>query len=92
MHPVQQQLLEESSPREESSPVVRLTLYPSQAKRFLPLLEDARDRAGGINGLLLTINRSQDLHEGHMFLELQAACLDPVATRKIQQLIAAGKS
>jgi hypothetical protein len=44
--------------------IVRLTLYPSQAQRFRPLLEDALNRTGGISGILCTINKFQDLSEG----------------------------
>jgi hypothetical protein len=87
MHPVQQQPLEENSPQEKEARIVRLTLYPSQAKQFQPLLEDALRRTGGIHGVLCTINQCQDLNAGHVFLELQAARLDGAATRKIQQLI-----
>ena len=72
---------------EEKESIVRLTLYPSQAKQFWPLLEDGLNRTG-ISGILCTINRSQDLNDGHLFLELQAAVLDGPATCKIQQLIA----
>ena len=86
MHSDQQQLLEESPPQEKDPRVVRLTLYPSQAKQFQPLLEDAFNRTG-IHGVLCTVNRTQDLSERHLFLELQAARLDGAATRKIQQLI-----
>jgi hypothetical protein len=83
---VQQESVKESSPLKEESRIVRLTLYPSQAKQFHPLLEDALNRTG-IHGVLCTINRSRDLNGGHLLLELQAARLDPLATRKIQQLI-----
>ena len=86
MHSDQQQLLEESPPQEKDPRVVRLTLYPSQAKQFQPLLEDAFNRTG-IHGIVCTVNRTQDLSEGHAFLELQAAVLDGATTRKIQQLI-----
>jgi hypothetical protein len=85
---VQQQPLEDNSPQEEESRIVRLTLYPSQAKQFQPLLADAFNSTGGIHGVLCTINRCQDLNAGHLFLELQAARLNGAATRKIQQLIA----
>jgi hypothetical protein len=87
MQPDLQQLLEESPSSQEQPTVVRLTLYPSQGKRFLQLLEHSQVRAGGIQGLLATINRSQDLSEGHVGLQLQIAQLDAVATRKIQQII-----
>jgi hypothetical protein len=82
---VEEQPVEKSSPREAST-IVRLTLYPSQAKQFWPLLEDARNRTE-IQGVLLTVNRFQDLKEGHLFLELQAARLDRRATLKIQELL-----
>jgi hypothetical protein len=36
---------------------------------------------------LCTINKFQDLSEGHLYLELQAGRLDGGTTRKIQQLI-----
>ena len=88
---VQSQSVEQNSCSEEEPEIVRLTLYPSQAKQFRPLLEAARNRAGGINGVLCTINQCQDLNAGHLFLELQAARLNKEATRKIQQLIAAGR-
>ena len=64
----------EQEPIERKESIVRLTLYPSQAKQFQPLLEDAFDRTG-IHGILCTVNRIQDLSEGHLFLELQAARL-----------------
>jgi hypothetical protein len=64
-----------------------VTLYPSQAKQFEPLLEDAFNRTG-IHGVLCTINRTQDLSEGHIFLEMQAARLNASATRRVQQIIA----
>jgi hypothetical protein len=87
MHPVQQQPPEEDSPQEKEARIVRLTLYPSQAKQFSPLLADAFERTGGIHGALFTCNRCQDLSEGHLLLELQAAVLDGTRTRRIQQLI-----
>jgi hypothetical protein len=46
---VQKQPLEENSPQEVT--IVRLTLYPSQAKQFWPLLADALKRTGGIHGV-----------------------------------------
>jgi hypothetical protein len=87
MQPDLQQPLEDNSPQEEESRLVRLTLYPSQAEQFQPLLADAFNSTGGIHGVLCTINRCQDLNAGHLFLELQAAQLDGATTRKIQQLI-----
>jgi hypothetical protein len=81
------QSVEESSIQEKST-IVRLTLYPSQAEQFKPLLADAFNSTGGIHGVLCTVNRCQDLNAGHLFLELQAARLDGATTRKIQQLIA----
>jgi hypothetical protein len=83
---VQPQSIDQNSPSEEGPTVVRLTLYPSPAKQFQPLLEDAFNRTG-IHGVLCTINKSQDLNAGHLFLELQAGRLDGATTRKIQQLI-----
>jgi hypothetical protein len=72
---------------EQKEGIVRLTLYPSQAKRFLPLLEDTLTRTGGIQGLLCTINKSQDLSEGHLFVELLVARLNGTMARKVQQVI-----
>jgi hypothetical protein len=89
MQLVQQQALEENSPQEAT--IVRLTLYPSQAKQFRPLLEEALKRTGGIHGVLCTINQCQDLNAGHLFLELKAAHLNGATTRKIQQLISASR-
>jgi hypothetical protein len=86
MHSVQQESVDQNSFSEKDPTIVRLTLYPSQAKQLQPLLEDAFNRTG-IHGVLCTVNRTQDLDEGHLFLELQAARLDGAATRKIQQLI-----
>ena len=88
MQLVQQQALEENSPQEAT--IVRLTLYPSQAKQFRPLLADALNRTG-IHGVLCTVNKSQDLNAGHLFLELQVGRLDGATTRKIQQLISEKK-
>jgi hypothetical protein len=45
---------------------VKIMLYPSQAKQFWPLLVDGLNRTG-ISGILCTINRSQDLNDGHLF-------------------------
>jgi hypothetical protein len=87
MIPVQQQLLEDNSPQEEETPVVRIALYPLQAKAFTKLLSDARDRTG-IAGILCTVNQALDLNDGRLLLELQAARLGSAVTRRIQQLIA----
>lgn len=84
---IMQPSVEESSSLQEDPTIVRLTLYPSQAEQFQPLLADAFHSTGGIHGVLCTINRCQDLNAGHLFLELQAARLDGSTTRKIQQLI-----
>jgi hypothetical protein len=83
---VEQQSVDQNAPSKEDPTIVRLTLYPSQTKQFQSLLEDALNRTG-IHGVLCTVNRTQDLNDGHLFLELQAARLDGAATRKIQQLI-----
>ena len=62
----------------------RLTLYPSQAKHFWPLLEDGLNRTG-FSGLLCTINKLQDLSEGHLFLELQADLPAPRHPRSLRE-------
>jgi hypothetical protein len=66
--------------------LVKLVLYPSQARAFSRLLEDARDNTG-VSSILCTVNQALDLHDGRLLLELQAACLDRKATLKIQELI-----
>jgi hypothetical protein len=90
MIPVQQQFVDRNSPSEEEQTIVRLTLYPSQTRQFRRLLDGAFNRTG-IHGVLLTIDQTQDLNAGHLFLELQAARLDGATTRKIQQLISASR-
>ena len=85
---VQQQPIEENLSQEAT--IVRVTLYPSQAKQFRPLLAEALNRTG-VHGVLCTVNRFQDLNAGHVFLELQAAQLDGATTRKIQQLISGSR-
>jgi hypothetical protein len=67
--------------------IFQLMLVPHQAEHFWPLLNAAKDRTG-ISGIVCTVNRCLDLANGSLVLELQAACLDPVATRKEQQIIA----
>jgi hypothetical protein len=57
-------------------------LAPHQAEQFWPLLNAAKDRTG-ISGIVCTANRCLDLTNGSLVLELQAACLGPVANRKI---------
>jgi hypothetical protein len=85
MNSYQQRSLEESSPQEEST-IVKIVLYPSQARPFSRLLPDARDRTG-ISGILCSLNQALDLNDGRLFLELQAARLDRRATLKIQELL-----
>jgi hypothetical protein len=63
--------------------LVKLVLYPGQARPFSRLLEDL----GGISGILCTDNQALDLNDGRLLLELQAARLDRKATLKIQELI-----
>src|SRR5262245_22337468 len=82
-----EQRAEETSPPQEEPIIVPVMLYPSPAERFRPLLADALNRTG-VHGVLATINRSRDLRDGHLFLELQIGRLDGATTRKIQQLIA----
>ena len=86
MHPDLQLPIKENSSSQEESTVVKLVLYPSQARPFSRLLTDARDRTG-IAGILCTVNQALDLNDGRLLLELQAARLDGSSTRKIQQLI-----
>jgi hypothetical protein len=71
---------------EEPPSVVKLVLYPSQARPFARLLEDTKDKTG-ISGILCTVNQTLDLNDGRLLLELQAARLDRKATLKIQELI-----
>ena len=66
--------------------LVKLVLYPSQARPFSKLLENARDNTG-VSGILCTVNQALDLNDGRLLLELQAARLDRKATLKIQELI-----
>jgi hypothetical protein len=86
-HPVQQHPIKENAPQEEKSATVKIALYPSQTRGFWELLENARDETG-ISGILCTVNKCLDLHDGgRLLLELQAARLDRRTTLKIQELL-----
>jgi hypothetical protein len=71
------------SPLEEESGVIKIALYPSQARPFETLLPDARNRTG-ITGVLCTVNKVLDLNDGRLLLELQAARLDRQTTLKVR--------
>lgn len=73
---------------EQDPSIFQLTLTPTQAQQFGPLLDEAKDKTG-VSGVLCTINRWLDLTDGGLVLVLQAARLDRATTRKIQELIRA---
>jgi hypothetical protein len=68
------------------NPPFRIILFPLQAHQFKEALDESRDRTG-VEGLLCTVSRHFDSASGGTVLELQAAKLSQVATRKIQQIL-----